>query len=100
MAAGARSPRRAEPLLRAARSSPTSQAYSWEINQREKVESKGAVDLKAWTRDEIVAEARAAYLEVWAEREALGRRARRRRSPSTSSRTTTRPGSAARCATP
>ena len=28
-------------------------AYSWEIGQRERVESKGAVDLKAWTREQI-----------------------------------------------
>jgi len=49
------------------------QAYSWEINQREKVESRAAVDLKSWTRDEIVARAVAAYAEVWAQRETLGR---------------------------
>ncbi len=49
------------------------QAYSWEINQREQVESRQAVDLKAWTRDEIFARAVAAYAEVWAQREALGR---------------------------
>lgn len=49
------------------------QAYSWEIQQREHVDTKGAVDLKAWTRDEIVAEATRAYAEVWRQREALGR---------------------------
>ena len=49
------------------------QAYSWEIGQRETVASKGAVDLKAWTRDEIRAEAVRAYVEVWKDREALGR---------------------------
>ncbi len=49
------------------------QAYSWEIGQREKVASKSAVDLKAWTRDEIQAEAVRAYVEVWKDREALGR---------------------------
>jgi len=49
------------------------QAYSWEIGQREKVASTGAVDLKAWTRDEIRAEAVRAYVEVWKDREALGR---------------------------
>jgi hypothetical protein len=48
------------------------QAYSWEIGQREKVASKNAVDLKAWTRDEIQAEAVRAYVDVWKDREALG----------------------------
>ncbi len=37
------------------------QAYSWEIGKREKVDTKGVVDLKAWTRDEIWAEAEKAY---------------------------------------
>ena len=49
------------------------QAYGWEIGKREKVDSKGAVDLKAWTRDEIQAEAVRAYVDVWKDREALGR---------------------------
>ena len=49
------------------------QAYSWEVSQREKVASKNAVDLKAWTRDEIQAEAVRAYAEVWKDREELGR---------------------------
>ncbi|HEX7527547.1 MAG TPA: MG2 domain-containing protein, partial [Thermoanaerobaculia bacterium] len=49
------------------------QAYSWEIGKRERVASTGAVDLKAWTRDEIQAEAVRAYVEVWKDREALGR---------------------------
>ncbi|HQQ77710.1 MAG TPA: alpha-2-macroglobulin family protein [Thermoanaerobaculia bacterium] len=49
------------------------QAYGWEIGKREKVSSTGAVDLKAWTRDEIQAEAVRAYTEVWKDREALGR---------------------------
>ena len=49
------------------------QAYSWEINQREKVESREVVDLKAWTKDEIVSRAVAAFAEVWAQRQALGR---------------------------
>ncbi len=47
------------------------QAYSWEINQREKVASKG-VDLKAWTKDEIFAEAQRAFLRVWDDRGDLG----------------------------
>src|SRR5512140_222026 len=49
------------------------QAYSWEIGQREKVASTGAVDLKAWTREEIVAEAVRTYVDVWKDREPLGR---------------------------
>jgi uncharacterized protein YfaS (alpha-2-macroglobulin family) len=48
------------------------QAYSWEINQREKVESKQAVDLKAWTKDQIFAEAQKAYADVWQRRADLG----------------------------
>ncbi|HUB09513.1 MAG TPA: hypothetical protein VMB50_21090, partial [Myxococcales bacterium] len=50
------------------------QAYSWEIAQREKTESKGPVDLQSWTRDEIFAEASRAYFAVWQLREDLGRR--------------------------
>ena len=45
--------------------------YSWEISQRERVDSKGAVDLKAWTKDQIAAEAVKAYAEVWARRAEL-----------------------------
>ena len=47
-------------------------AYSWEIRQRERVESATAVDLKAWTLDQIAEEALRAYEEVWQQREALG----------------------------
>ncbi len=47
-------------------------AYSWEIRQRERVESGTAVDLKAWTLDQIAEEALRAYEEVWQQREALG----------------------------
>lgn len=47
--------------------------YSWEIQQRERVESTGTVDLKAWTGPQIYAEAIRAYLRVWRQREALGR---------------------------
>ena len=46
--------------------------YSWQINQREKVESTGVVDLKSWTKDQIYAEAQKTYEEVWNERAALG----------------------------
>ena len=48
-------------------------AYSWEIAQRERVASDGPVDLKVWTRAQIVAEAERAYRDVWARRDALGR---------------------------
>jgi uncharacterized protein YfaS (alpha-2-macroglobulin family) len=47
-------------------------AYAWEIGQRERVASAGAVDLKAWTREEIAAEAVRAYAEVFRDRESLG----------------------------
>jgi len=46
--------------------------YSWEINQRERVDTRGVVDLKAWTRDQIFAEAQKAYGEVWQQRAELG----------------------------
>ncbi len=49
-------------------------AYSWEIGRRETVESAGPVDLKAWTRDQIYAEAARAFAAAWKEREALGGR--------------------------
>ncbi|NWG12361.1 MAG: hypothetical protein HXY20_02365 [Acidobacteria bacterium] len=48
-------------------------AYSWEINRRERLESRAAVDLRAWTRDQIYLEAQKAYAEVWAQRAGLGR---------------------------
>lgn len=48
-------------------------AYSWEIGQREKVDTKGEVDLKAWTREQILAEALKAALDVWAIRADLGK---------------------------
>ncbi|HEY1252964.1 MAG TPA: alpha-2-macroglobulin family protein [Thermoanaerobaculia bacterium] len=53
------------------------QAYSWEIAKRERVESPDSskpnapVDLKAWTRDQILAEARRSYLAVWKRRTEL-----------------------------
>ncbi len=47
-------------------------AYSWEIRQRERVESATVVDLKAWTMDQIAEEALRAYDDVWQHREALG----------------------------
>jgi hypothetical protein len=48
------------------------QMYSWEVSQRERVESTGTVDLKAWTREQIYDEAARAYLALWKERHALG----------------------------
>ncbi len=48
------------------------QAYSWEISQRERVETGEEIDLKAWTRDQIVGEAQRAYFDVWQLREEWG----------------------------
>ncbi len=49
------------------------QAYSWEIRQRERVESTSdELDLKAWTLDQLLDEAHRAYQDVWAQREAWG----------------------------
>jgi len=47
-------------------------AYSWEIRQRERVESKDPLDLKKWTADEIGAEAARVYARVWAQRDRIG----------------------------
>jgi hypothetical protein len=57
-------------------------AYSWEISQRERVEPAAAtsttnatnkvpVDLKAWTREQILDEAESAYRKVWLLRQSL-----------------------------
>ncbi len=46
--------------------------YSWEIGKREKVESGGAIDLKLWTRGQILDEAENAYRRAWGRRRALG----------------------------
>jgi hypothetical protein len=48
-----------------------SRAYSWEIGQRERVDTTGP-DLKAWTREQIFEEARNAYLDAWERRGQLG----------------------------
>src|SRR5262249_11690564 len=45
---------------------------SWEIGKREKVESGGVVDLKLWTREQILAEAEKAYRRAWDRRAELG----------------------------
>ena len=42
------------------------------IRQRERVESKGPVDLKALTGEQLIAEANRAYVDAWRSREALG----------------------------
>ncbi len=47
-------------------------AYSWEIGRREKVESKQAVDLKAWTKEQIFLEAARSYERLWQRRVELG----------------------------
>jgi hypothetical protein len=47
-------------------------AYSWQIGTREKIESSGPVDLKAWTRAQIVGEAEKAFRRAWARRADLG----------------------------
>ncbi len=47
-------------------------SYSWEINRREKTESRETVDLKAWTRDQIYEEAQKAFEIIWKERHQLG----------------------------
>ncbi len=46
--------------------------YSWEIRQRERVETSGVLDLKAWDLEQIVEEADRAYLSVWSAREEWG----------------------------
>ncbi|MCB1036603.1 MAG: hypothetical protein KDD47_22450, partial [Acidobacteria bacterium] len=48
------------------------QAYSWEIGQRERVDTGGELDLKAWSREQIFEEAMAAYARVWSGREGWG----------------------------
>ncbi|MEM7584239.1 MAG: alpha-2-macroglobulin family protein [Acidobacteriota bacterium] len=48
------------------------QQYSWEINQRERVDTGEEIDLKTWTRDQIVGEAHRAYVEVWNDRQSWG----------------------------
>ncbi|MCX7959105.1 MAG: hypothetical protein N3B13_08670, partial [Deltaproteobacteria bacterium] len=46
-------------------------AYSWEINQREKVDTGREIDLKKFTKDDIYFEAQKAYLNVFANRDEL-----------------------------
>jgi uncharacterized protein YfaS (alpha-2-macroglobulin family) len=46
--------------------------YSWEIRQRERVETSGELDLKKWDVDQIVEAANEAFGEVWSRRELWG----------------------------
>ena len=47
-------------------------AYSWEIQKRERVDTKGKLDLKAWTKEQLLAEAQRSWEEVWKRRDGLG----------------------------
>jgi uncharacterized protein YfaS (alpha-2-macroglobulin family) len=46
--------------------------YSWEIRQRERVDTSGELDLKKWDLEQIIEEADRAYLKVWSGREEWG----------------------------
>jgi uncharacterized protein YfaS (alpha-2-macroglobulin family) len=46
--------------------------YSWEIRQRERVETSGEIDLKKWDLEQIIEEADRSYLMVWSAREEWG----------------------------
>ncbi len=46
--------------------------YSWEMRGRERVESKGTIDLKVWTVEQVFAEARRSYEIVFSHRDQLG----------------------------
>jgi uncharacterized protein YfaS (alpha-2-macroglobulin family) len=48
------------------------QAYGYEVRQRERVASAGPVDLKSWTHEQLITEAHRAFAEAWKERERLG----------------------------
>lgn len=45
--------------------------YAWEIRKREKVVSKGPIDLKKWTGEQIHAHADAQFHAAWRQREGL-----------------------------
>ena len=47
-------------------------AYSWEIRQRERVETSGELDLKKWDLEQIIEEADRSFLAVWSAREEWG----------------------------
>jgi hypothetical protein len=46
--------------------------YSWEIRQRERVDTSGGLDLKKWDLEQIVEEADRAFLSVWSARDEWG----------------------------
>jgi uncharacterized protein YfaS (alpha-2-macroglobulin family) len=48
------------------------EAYSYEIRQRERVDTKGELDLKKWTQDQIRQAVQEAYEAIWLHREQLG----------------------------
>lgn len=48
------------------------ETYSYEIRKREKVDTKGAVDLKAWTVEDLRGEISRTYEGAWKRRDALG----------------------------
>ncbi len=48
------------------------QSYSWEIQQRQRIDSKADLDLKSWTKEQIFEEAERAFDKIWARREGLG----------------------------
>ncbi|MFH1844039.1 MAG: MG2 domain-containing protein, partial [bacterium] len=50
------------------------QRYSYEIRRREHVASDESVDLKAWTKEQIVTEAHRAFHRAWSNRESWGAR--------------------------
>ena len=47
-------------------------SYSWEIRQRERVETSGELDLEKWDLEQIVEEADRAFHAVWSAREEWG----------------------------
>ncbi|MDH3255772.1 MAG: MG2 domain-containing protein, partial [Acidobacteriota bacterium] len=47
-------------------------AYSWEIEDRERIASADKVDISLWTGEQISTEVDKAYATVWAARETLG----------------------------
>jgi uncharacterized protein YfaS (alpha-2-macroglobulin family) len=65
-------PRAAVELYYAAALTRYAQSYSYEIRQRERVDTRGEVDLKAWTADQIYAEAQQTLEDVWKQRAELG----------------------------
>ncbi len=46
--------------------------YSWEIRQRERVETPGELDLKAWDLEQIIEAADASFLALWSSRTEWG----------------------------